>query len=75
VSKNWIKQLHALPVLHFNRCFTTEHSETTAHFKGKFDTDTPNLRNVAQVHSDFPNALYYTRSIIGSIIVCPKHLL
>jgi hypothetical protein len=32
VSKNWIKQLHNLPVLHFNRCLTTEYSETTAHF-------------------------------------------
>jgi hypothetical protein len=27
VSKNWIKQLHTLPVLHFNRCLTTEYSE------------------------------------------------
>jgi hypothetical protein len=26
---NWIKQLHTLPVLHFNRCLTTEYSETT----------------------------------------------
>jgi hypothetical protein len=39
VSKNWIKQLHTLPVLHFNRCLTTEHSETTAHFNCNFDTD------------------------------------
>jgi hypothetical protein len=39
VSKNWIKQLHTLPVLHFNRCLTTEYSETTAHFNGKFNTD------------------------------------
>jgi hypothetical protein len=39
VSKNWIKQLHTLPVLHFNRCLTTEYSETTAHFNGNFDTD------------------------------------
>jgi hypothetical protein len=39
VSKNWIKQLHVLPVLHFNRCLTTEYSETTAHFNGNFDTD------------------------------------
>jgi hypothetical protein len=38
-SKNWIKQLHTLPVLHFNRCLTTEYSETTAHFSGNFDTD------------------------------------
>jgi hypothetical protein len=36
---NWIKQLHTLPVLHFNRCLTTEYSETTAHFIGNFDTD------------------------------------
>jgi hypothetical protein len=36
---NWIKQLHTLPVLHFNRCLTTECSETTAHFNGNFDTD------------------------------------
>jgi hypothetical protein len=39
VSKNWIKQLHTLPVLHFNRCLTTEYSETKAHFDGNFDTD------------------------------------
>jgi hypothetical protein len=39
VSKNWLKQLHILPVLHFNRCLTTEYSETTAHFNGNFDTD------------------------------------
>jgi hypothetical protein len=39
VSKNWIKQLHTVPVLHFNRCLTTEYSETTAHFNGNFDTD------------------------------------
>jgi hypothetical protein len=39
VSKNWIKQLHTLPVLHFNRCLTTEYSETTTHFNGNFDID------------------------------------
>jgi hypothetical protein len=39
VSKNWIKQLHTLPVLHFNHCLTTEYNETTAHFNGNFDTD------------------------------------
>jgi hypothetical protein len=39
VSKNRIKQLHTFPELHFNRCLTTEYSETTAHFKGNFDTD------------------------------------
>jgi hypothetical protein len=38
-SKNWIKQLHTLPVLHFNRCLTTEYSETAAHFNGIFETD------------------------------------
>jgi hypothetical protein len=38
-SKNWIKQLHTLPVLHFNRCLTTEYTETTAHINGNFDTD------------------------------------
>jgi hypothetical protein len=36
---NWIKQLHTLQVLLFNRYLTTEYSETTAHFSGKFDTD------------------------------------
>jgi hypothetical protein len=35
----FIEQLHTLPVLHFNRCLTTEYSETTAHFNGNFDTD------------------------------------
>jgi hypothetical protein len=39
VSKNWVKQLHTLPELHFNRCLTTEYSETTVHFNGNFDTD------------------------------------
>jgi hypothetical protein len=39
VRKNWIKQLNTLPVLHFNRCLTTEFIETTAHFNGNFDTD------------------------------------
>jgi hypothetical protein len=39
VSKNWIKQLHTLPVFHFNRGVTTEYSETTVHFNGNFDTD------------------------------------
>jgi hypothetical protein len=35
---NNCKQLHTLPVLHFNRSLTAEYSETTAHFIGKFDT-------------------------------------
>jgi hypothetical protein len=39
VSKNLMKELHTLLVLHFNRCLTTEYSETTAHFNGNFDTD------------------------------------
>jgi hypothetical protein len=39
VSKNGIKQLHTLPVLHFKRCLTTEYSETAAHFNGIFNTD------------------------------------
>jgi hypothetical protein len=38
-SKILIKQLHILPVLHFNYCLTTEYSETTAHLNGNFDTD------------------------------------
>jgi hypothetical protein len=36
---NPFKQLHTLLVLHFNRCLTTEYSETTTHFNGNFDTD------------------------------------
>jgi hypothetical protein len=39
VSKNWIKQLHTLPVLHFNHCLTIEYSETTAHYNYNYDTD------------------------------------
>jgi hypothetical protein len=39
VSNNGIKQLHTLPVLHLNRCLTTEYSETTAHCNGNFVTD------------------------------------
>jgi hypothetical protein len=38
VSKNWIKQLHTLPVLHLNLCLTPVYSETTPHFNGNFDT-------------------------------------
>jgi hypothetical protein len=38
VSRNWITQLHTLPVLHFNY-LTTEYSVTTAHFIGNFNTD------------------------------------
>jgi hypothetical protein len=34
-----IKQLHTLPVLHFNRYLVSEYSETTAHFNDNFDTD------------------------------------
>jgi hypothetical protein len=59
MSKNWIKQLNTLPVLHFNRCLTTEYSETTAHFNGNSDRHwQPHLRTVADGHSDCPNALY-----------------
>jgi hypothetical protein len=39
VSKNLIKQLLTLPVLHSNRCLTTEYSETTADFNGNVDAD------------------------------------
>jgi hypothetical protein len=35
----YYKQSHTLPVLHFNRCLTTEYSETTAHCNGNFGTD------------------------------------
>jgi hypothetical protein len=38
-SKNWITQLRTLPVFHFNRCLTTEYSETTAQFNGNFDIE------------------------------------
>jgi hypothetical protein len=36
---NWIKQLHYLTALHFNRSLTIEYGETTAHFNINFDTD------------------------------------
>jgi hypothetical protein len=39
VSKNIINQLHTLPVLHFNRCLTTQYSQTTAHCNDNFGTD------------------------------------
>jgi hypothetical protein len=44
VSKNWIKQLHTLPVLRFNRCLTTEYSQTAAHCNGNFGTDSQMYR-------------------------------
>jgi hypothetical protein len=40
-SEDCIKQLHTLPVVHFNRCLTTEYSETTAHCNGNLDADNP----------------------------------
>jgi hypothetical protein len=55
VSKNSIKQLHTSPVLHFNRCLTSEYSETTTHFNDNFDTD---IQSTYRSHSDIPNALY-----------------
>jgi hypothetical protein len=36
---NRIKHLNTSPVLHFNRCLTSEYRATTAHFNGNFDTD------------------------------------
>jgi hypothetical protein len=39
MSINWIKQLHTLPVLHFNCCLTTEYNEITTNFNGNFDTE------------------------------------
>jgi hypothetical protein len=64
VSKTWIKQLHTLPVLHFNRCLTTEYSEKTAHCNGNFGTDNQiYVGTVAWVHSDFPNALYFPQGV------------
>jgi hypothetical protein len=36
----WVKTIN-LPILHFNRCLTTEYSETTAHFNSNFDIDNP----------------------------------
>jgi hypothetical protein len=50
VSKNWIKQSHTLPALHFNRWLTTEYSETTAHFNDnpmKTDDHSRALLNVS----------------------------
>jgi hypothetical protein len=35
ISKHFLQ----ICVLHFNRCLTTEYSETTVHFNGNFDTD------------------------------------
>jgi hypothetical protein len=61
VSKNWIKQLHNSPVLHFNRCLTTEYSETTAHFNGNFDTDN-------QIYVPLPKCIvsFWTHCVIAS---------
>jgi hypothetical protein len=47
VSKRWIKQLHTLPVLHFNRCLAREYSEKMEHFNGNVDTDNQFYRTVA----------------------------
>jgi hypothetical protein len=38
LSKSRLKQLHALPVLHFNRCLTNEYSGRIAHLNDNFDT-------------------------------------
>jgi hypothetical protein len=45
-SKNWMKQLQHLPVLHFNRCLTTEYTETTAYFYGNFCTTKSTYRGL-----------------------------
>jgi hypothetical protein len=62
VSKNWIKQLNSSPVLLFNRCLTTEYSETTAHFNGNFDTD-------SQIYVPYPKctATFLTHCISALI--------
>jgi hypothetical protein len=46
----WVKtELNnsTLPVLHFNRCLSTECNETTAHFNGNFDTDNQISRSLS----------------------------
>jgi hypothetical protein len=64
VSKNWIKQLHTLPVLQFNRCLTTKYSETTANFNGNFDTDN-------QIYVPWPKCTAtFRKHCISSYIVC-----
>jgi hypothetical protein len=69
VSKNWIKQLHTLPVLHFNRCLNNWIQWNNSTLQRQLPYWQPNLRTVDQVHSDFPNALYYsTHAIIVSCI-------
>jgi hypothetical protein len=57
-NKNWIKQLHTLPVLHFNRCLTTEYSEKNSTMQRQLRYGQPHLRTEGYVHRDFPNALY-----------------
>jgi hypothetical protein len=58
VSKNWIKLLHALPVLRFNRCLTTKYNETTAHLNGNFNTDNQMYVPKPKCTATFPEALY-----------------
>jgi hypothetical protein len=45
LSKNGIKQLHILPLLHFSRWLTTEYSETTLGQITKQYTDYKGVKN------------------------------
>jgi hypothetical protein len=65
VSKICFKQLNTLPVLHFSRCLTAEYSavsHNSSTLQRQLRYWQPNLRTIASVHSDFPNALYKIRA-------------
>jgi hypothetical protein len=63
MSKNWIKQLHTLPVLHFNRSLATEFSETTTHFNGNFDTDNQTYRTLRSQRLSESTVLFHALDI------------
>jgi hypothetical protein len=66
VSKKWIKQLHTLPALYFNRCLTADYSETTAHFNGIFNTGNQIYVTYPKCTANFRKYCMFTITPIGT---------
>jgi hypothetical protein len=58
VSKNWIKQLHTSPVLHFAAVYQLGTVWNSSALQRQLQYRQPNLRTVAYGHRDFSNTLY-----------------
>jgi hypothetical protein len=58
VSKNWIKQLHAFTGIALQPLFNNWIQWNNSTLQQQLRYWQPNLRTIAKVHSDFPNALF-----------------